>query len=109
MNILIKSYYRPYLLDRCLQSIYEKVNDANNIEIIILDDGTPQKYLDKITTINPNVKLCRDENNRIEIYYGPFKNNEERSELLDKLMKNKFEEAYELEFTQEEFDKRCNY
>ena len=48
-------------------------------------------------------------NNRIEIYYGPFKNNEERSELLDKLMKNKFEEAYELEFTQEEFDKRCNY
>ena len=68
-----------------------------------------KKYLDKITTINPNVKLCRDENNRIEIYYGPFKNNEERSELLDKLMKNKFEEAYELEFTQEEFDKRCNY
>ncbi len=68
-----------------------------------------KKYLDKITTINPNVKLCRDENNRIEIYYGPFKNNEERSELLDKLMKNKFEEAYELEFTQEEYDKRCNY
>ena len=68
-----------------------------------------KKYLDKITAINPNVKLCRDENNRIEIYYGPFENNEERNELLDKLIKNKFEEAYELEFTQEEFDKRCNY
>ena len=57
MNILIKSYYRPYLLDRCLQSIYEKVNDANNIEIIILDDGTPQKYLDKIKEKYPYVKF----------------------------------------------------
>ena len=68
-----------------------------------------KKYLDKIISINPNVKLCRDEKNRIEIYYGPFKNSEERRELLDKLVKNKFSEAYELEFTQEEFDKRCNY
>ena len=68
-----------------------------------------KKYLDKITAINPNVKLCRDENNRIEIYYGPFKTNEERSELLNKLINNKFNEAYELEFTQEEYNKRCNY
>ena len=68
-----------------------------------------KKYLDKITDINPNVKLCRDDKNRIEIYYGPFKNSEERSELLNKLIDNKFNEAYELEFTQEEFDKRCNY
>ena len=32
MNILIKSYYRPYLLDRCLRSIYEKVNDAKELK-----------------------------------------------------------------------------
>lgn len=68
-----------------------------------------KKYLDKITAINPNVKLCRDDKNRIEIYYGPFEKSEERSELLNKLIDNKFNEAYELEFTQEEFDKRCNY
>lgn len=68
-----------------------------------------KKYLDKITDINPNVKLCRDDKNRIEIYYGPFEKSEERSELLNKLIDNKFNEAYELEFTQEEFDKRCNY
>ena len=68
-----------------------------------------KKYLDKIVAINPNVKLCRDDKNRIEIYYGPFENSEERSKLLTKLLDNKFNEAYELEFTQEEFDKRCNY
>ena len=79
------------------------------INVVKIKGVLYKKYLDKIITINPNVKLCRDEKNRIEIYYGPFKNSEERSELLDKLIKNKFSEAYELEFTQEEFDKRCNY
>lgn len=57
MDILIKSFYRPHLLDRCLKSIYEKVSDANNINITILDDGTPQKYLDKIQKKFPNVKF----------------------------------------------------
>lgn len=68
-----------------------------------------KKYLDKIVAINPNVKLCRDDENRIEIYYGPFEKNEDRTDLVNKLINNKFNEAYELEFTQEEFDKRCNY
>jgi hypothetical protein len=68
-----------------------------------------KKYLDKISAINPNVILCRDDRNKIEIYFGPFKDDESRNKLLDKLIKNKFEEAYEVEFTQEEFDKRCNY
>lgn len=68
-----------------------------------------KKYLDKIVAINSNVKLCRDDENRIEIYYGPFEKNEDRTDLLNKLISNKFNEAYELEFTQEEFDKRCNY
>jgi hypothetical protein len=68
-----------------------------------------KKYLDKVSAINPNVILCRDDKNRIEIYFGPFQDDVSRSKLLDKLIKNKFEEAYEVEFTQDEFDKRCNY
>lgn len=68
-----------------------------------------KKYLDKIVAINADVKLCRDDKNRIEIYFGPFENSEDRTKILNKLIDNKFNEAYELEFTQEEFDKRCNY
>ena len=34
-----------------------------------------KSYLDEITAINSDIKLCRDELNRIEIYYGPFENN----------------------------------
>lgn len=91
-----------------------KTNLANNqfllfINVAKIKDVLYKKYLDKIVAINPNVKLCRDEKNKIEIYFGPFEKNEDRTELLNKLIKNKFTEAYALEFTQEEFDKRCNY
>ena len=55
MDILIKSYYRPHLLDRCLRSIYENVVDVDQIDITILDDGTPQKYIDKIAQKYPKV------------------------------------------------------
>lgn len=56
MDILIKSYNRPYYLDRCLFSINKYVTIGNG-KILILDDGTPQIYLDKIVEKYPNVIL----------------------------------------------------
>lgn len=46
MDIIIKSYNRPYYLDRCLQSITNNVK--GNFKIIIVDDGTPEEYLNKL-------------------------------------------------------------
>lgn len=57
MDILIKTFYRPHLLDRCLRSIYERIADVEQIKITILDDGTPQKYLDKIQQKYPEVSF----------------------------------------------------
>ena len=68
-----------------------------------------KKYLDKVVSVNPNVILCRDDKNRIELYFGPFKNESERDNLLNKLLDKGFDQAYKLEFTKEEFDSRCNY
>lgn len=60
MDILIKSYNRPYYLDRCLFSINKYVNIGNG-KIFILDDGTPQIYLDKIVEKYPNVIIKKSE------------------------------------------------
>lgn len=68
-----------------------------------------KEYLDKVTTVNPNISLCRDDKNRIEIYYGPFNSNEERKILFEKLKENDFKESFEVELTKEEFNKRCKY
>lgn len=54
-HILIKSFNRPYYLDRSLQSIKWFVK--GNYKIIILDDGTPQKYLNKIKTRHPEAEI----------------------------------------------------
>lgn len=56
MDILIKSFNRPYYLARCIQSIYDNVLDEK-IAIVILDDGTPLKYLAKIQANYPDVQF----------------------------------------------------
>jgi hypothetical protein len=68
-----------------------------------------KSYLDKITNINSNIKLCRDNMNRIEIYIGPFKDNKNRLEVYKKLITNNFKESYEVELTKTEYKKRCDY
>jgi GR25 family glycosyltransferase involved in LPS biosynthesis len=60
MDILIKSFNRPYYLDRCLQSIYLNCADSD-FKIKILDDGTPQKYLDKLQEKFPNISILKSE------------------------------------------------
>lgn len=65
MDVLIKSFNRPYYLDRCLYSIYKYVQGVDNI--VILDDGTPQKYLDKIQEKYPNITILYSENYKEKI------------------------------------------
>lgn len=60
MDILIKSFNRPYYLDRCLFSIEKYVQNYD--KIIILDDGTPQKYLDKIQEKYLNTIIKKSKN-----------------------------------------------
>ena len=55
MDILIKSFNRPYYLDRCISSIYKFVK--GDLSIKVLDDGTLMKYLSKIQVKYPNVKI----------------------------------------------------
>ena len=57
MDILIKSFNRPYYLDRCLRSIYQHVRGEVNVKV--LDDGTPEIYLEKIVTCFPNIEIYR--------------------------------------------------
>lgn len=55
MDILIKSFTRPYYLDKCIQSIKDHI--SGNFAITVLDDGTPQKYLDEILRRHPGVEI----------------------------------------------------
>lgn len=58
MDILIKSFNRPYCLDRCIQSIKKFVVDSE-YQIIVLDDGTPEKYLKKIKEKHDGITILK--------------------------------------------------
>ena len=65
MEIFIKSFNRPYYLDRCLQSIENFVD--GDFVVKILDDGTPEKYLQKIKEKHPNVEILTSKNYQTKI------------------------------------------
>ena len=60
MDVLIKSFNRPYYLDRCIQSILTHCI-GEKVQIKVLDDGTPQQYLDKIQLKFPDIKIYKSE------------------------------------------------
>jgi glycosyltransferase involved in cell wall biosynthesis len=55
MDIVIKSFNRPYYLERCLRSIYKFA--TGSFRIRILDDGTPPEYLARIAELFPDVLI----------------------------------------------------
>ncbi|WCM42476.1 hypothetical protein MG290_02050 [Flavobacterium sp. CBA20B-1] len=58
MDVYIKSFNRPYLLHRTIASIYHFLQHFD-ARIVVLDDGTPQKYLDKIVNLFPEVEVVK--------------------------------------------------
>lgn len=59
-DIFIKSFNRPFYLDRCISSINQYV--SGDFRIKVLDDGTPEQYLDKIRKKYPNVEILLSDN-----------------------------------------------
>ena len=54
-DILIKSFNRPYYLDRCIKSIYTYLK--GDFQIKVLDDGTPDKILELIQKKYPEITI----------------------------------------------------
>jgi glycosyltransferase involved in cell wall biosynthesis len=57
MDIVIKSFNRPYYLERCIRSVEQNVSGSYNI--VVLDDGTPERYLQKIHELFPKIKILK--------------------------------------------------
>lgn len=68
-----------------------------------------KSYLDKVSKYGTNLSICRDPKNRIELYFGPFDSQKEREKVLDNLLENGFKQSYLVDFTKEEYKKRCEY
>ncbi|MER8603908.1 hypothetical protein NKH45_23280 [Mesorhizobium sp. M1156] len=55
INVYVKSFNRPFYLDRCIRSV--KFNVTGYSKIIVLDDGTPSAFMDRIRQLHPDVEI----------------------------------------------------
>ena len=63
------------------------------INVAKIKGNLNKKYFDKVVDINANILLCRDDENIIELYYGPFLEDSLRDDLLSKLIKSNFRKS----------------
>ncbi|NVJ52281.1 MAG: hypothetical protein HWD90_01210 [Campylobacteraceae bacterium] len=94
----------------------EEANDVMNanlflpfINVAIIKGELHKSYLDKVESFDKKISLCRDSKNRIEIYFGPYESSVERNKVFNALMDNGFKDSFLVDFTKEEYQKRCNY
>ena len=64
-------------------------------------------YLHKINKIDKRISVCRNDANYIQVFVGPFMTDNERQVTLNQIHKEIAGDAFSVDFTQEEFDKRC--
>ncbi len=100
--------------DQFNKNEFENENKSINqflpfINVATIKGNLYKSYLDKILEIDKNVSLCRDFKNRIEIYSGPYDSETERQKVINKLLEKGIKEAYLVDFTAEEYEKRCKY
>lgn len=94
----------------------EEINEEENnkqflsyINVATIKGDLYKSFLDKVLKIDKNISLCRDFKNRIEIYSGPFDSEAQRQKVLNNFLTKGIKEVYLIDFTQEEYEKRCKY
>jgi len=70
ISFIIVNYNTTELTTECLRSIYQFTHN-NSFEIIVVDNASPDRSIDTITVVFPNVKLI---NNLENLGFGPANN-----------------------------------
>ncbi len=79
------------------------------IKIATKSQDVYKSFLDKVYSVSDSVTLCRDYQNNIEIFVGPFDDDLSRNKIKDEYLSKYNINAEVYDYTTEEYDKRCNY
>jgi hypothetical protein len=77
------------------------------IQVATLKYTLYTQFLREIKAVDARISICQNEQGRIQIFIGPFLDDVQRNFVVEKINKNVVTDAFALEFTQEEFYKRC--
>lgn len=64
-------------------------------------------FLKEIKAVDARISICQNEDGRIQIFIGPFLDDSKRDFVIKQINKSVVNDAFAIEFTQEEYLRRC--
>lgn len=89
--------------------VYEGEKFLKFIQVATLKYKLYNSFLNQIKDIDARISICKYKENQTQIFIGPFENENNRDILIKKINETIVNDAFKIEFTQEEFDSRCNF
>ncbi|QOG12030.1 hypothetical protein [Arcobacter sp. FWKO B] len=77
------------------------------IQVATLKYKLYTQFLKEIKAVDARISICQEDRGRIQIFIGPFLEDEKRDFVIKQINKNVVHDAFAIEFTQDEFNKRC--
>jgi hypothetical protein len=79
------------------------------IQVATLKYKLYKSFLNQVKAIDARISICSYKGNKTQIFIGPFNEDEKRDLLVKKINNSVVNDAFKIEFTKEEFNKRCNF
>lgn len=87
-----------------------KGSKTNYIQVVTLKYQLYKTFLDKVKVVDARISVCKDDQNRTQVFIGPFSDTKKRQEVLKQINSSGVvNDAFGVEFTQDEYNKRCNF
>jgi hypothetical protein len=78
------------------------------IQVPVLKYKEYKSYLEDMGNKSAKISVCKNNKGANEVYIGPFDKQNDRDRVLKEINKE-INQAFEVELTQEEFDRRCSF
>ena len=92
------------------QSYIQKENHQEFLKFIQVATLKYKLYTDflkEIKAVDARISICQNEDGRIQIFIGPFLDDSKRDFVIKQINKSVVNDAFAIEFTQEEYLRRC--
>ena len=95
--------------EEVLTKQYEGEKFLKFVQVATLKYKLYNTFLSQIKDLDARISICKYKDNQTQIFIGPFENEDNREKILEKINQNIAKDAFRIEFTQEEFESRCNF
>lgn len=77
------------------------------IQVVTLKYEMYKTFLDKVKEVDARISVCKDSQNRTQVFIGPFNDDKNRKAIIKQINSSLVKDSFGVEFTKDEFEKKC--